>query len=531
MLPGKTYGPQDFISLARHWWWLLIGPPVVGLFAALVVGTHLPNIYRSEMLIQIVPQRVPDSFVTSTITIRTEERVDALFRELTSRTGLERLIRREGLYPEETARLPIEYVVDIMRANLAYAILTGRGRSASAEAFSMSFTYPDPRIAAQVAQRLGSLIVDQNARDRGALVDGTNQFLESQLDSARLNLETQEQRLEQFRVRNSGRLPTQLQANMQAIQSAQLQLQTHVESLARDRDRRLILERMYNDATEQPVPVATAPGAQLSDTDTMASEPALEFARATLARLMLRLTPEHPDIRRTQRLVADLEKQVEAAAAQPLDAAAAPAVPMTREEQARGQRLGQMRLEIENLDRQIAFKESDGERIRGTVREYQDRIEAVPGIESEWLLLVRDYDTSQAMYEDILVKSEASKMAAELERRQIGEQFRVLDQASVPTRPIAPDRLRINGLAAGGGLLLGVGLVALIALSDSTFRTETDIKTAFGLPVLALLPYVESALDRRRRRRRLVLGVTGTSAAIAGGGYVFFAMELWKYVA
>ena len=135
-----------------------------------------------------------------------------------------------------------------------------------------------------------------------------------------------------------------------------------------------------------------------------------------------------------------------------------------------------------------------------------------------------------AIYEDTLVKRELSKMAAELERLQIGEQFRILDPASVPTRPIAPQRLRINGLALGGGLLVGVGLIALIAINDSTFRTQADINKVLGLPVVALLPIIETALDLQRRRFRRLFWVASTSAAVAGGGYVFWAMELWKYV-
>ena len=83
---------------------------------------------------------------------------------------------------------------------------------------------------------------------------------------------------------------------------------------------------------------------------------------------------------------------------------------------------------------------------------YQARIEAVPGLESEWISLSRDYDTLQANYEQLLAKSEDSKVAANLERRQIGEQFRVLDPARVPERPVSPNRIQINGMGAALGL-------------------------------------------------------------------------------
>src|SRR5262245_19453760 len=117
-----------------------------------------------------------------------------------------------------------------------------------AEAFYIRFTYHDAETAARVTERLGSLFIDQNARDRGVLADTTDDFLQTQLDEARKALELQEQRLEQFRERHAGRLPSQLQFNMQAIQNTQMQLQSLVESLARDRDRKLMLERLHNDS-------------------------------------------------------------------------------------------------------------------------------------------------------------------------------------------------------------------------------------------------------------------------------------------
>ena len=129
-----------------------------------------------------------------------------------------------------------------------------------------------------------------------------------------------------------------------------------------------------------------------------------------------------------------------------------------------------MRAEIESLDRQIAFKEGEEQRLRAEIGDYQARLEAVPGIESEWVALTRDYDTLQATYRELLSKSENSKMAASLEQRQIGEQFRILDPPRVPLKPHSPNRIRINlmGTLAGLGLgLLLVGLAGVPRLDDA----------------------------------------------------------------
>ena len=163
--------------------------------------------------------------------------------------------------------------------------------------------------------------------------------------------------------------------------------------------------------------------------------------------------------------------------------------------------------------------------------DYQSRIEAVPGLESEWIALTRDYETLKTAYQQLLSKTEDSKVAADLERRQIGEQFRILDPARIPVRPISPNRRMINGLGAVLGLLLGVGIVAALELRDSSLKTEADVAGLLDVPVIALIPIVETPADLAGRRRRRAFA-SGAAVFVAGvSGYVFWAMKLWKYVA
>ena len=172
--------------------------------------------------------------------------------QVQSRTQLERMISELNLYQKERAVRPMQDVVELMRASMSIETVRPN-RLAPVDAFYLRFKYEEPVMAARVTERLGTLYIDYNSRERGALAHGTNEFLESQLNEAKARLERADLKLQAFRERHSGKLPTQLQSNMQAIQSTQLQRQALVESLARDRDRRLMLERLYNDALAEPV--------------------------------------------------------------------------------------------------------------------------------------------------------------------------------------------------------------------------------------------------------------------------------------
>ena len=529
MLPTKKYGIGDYIGIARRRAWMLVPTTAVCLLAALVYSSGLPNVYEAEMFVQIIPQRVPGNYVESTVTIKTEDRLDALSQQVTSRSQLERIILDLNLYQKERATLPMQDVVEKMRTSVS--IDPQRPRShLPVDSFYLRFKYGDPLMAARVTERLGTLYIDYNARERGALAEAAKDFLVTQLNEAKERLEAQEAKLQAFRERHTGRLPSQLDSNMQAIQSTQMQRQAVVESLARDRDRKLMLERLYNDALAEPLPAAPATQASPDSNavSVMSPQRRLELERATLARLQQRLTEEHPDVKRSKKQVAELEKLVAETPPTPNSPAPATAAP---EEIQRRDRINGMRAELESLDRQIAFKESEERRLSGVIADYQGRIEAVPGVESEWLSLSRDYDTVQQTFKALLLKAESAKSAVELENRQVGEQFRMLDAPRVPARPISPNRLMITAAGLAAGLGLGLALVVGLELRDATFRSSADIEQTLGLPVIALVPELTTAAGRRRLRMQRWL--VGASAAVAlfAGGYVVWAMRLWKFVA
>lgn len=532
MLPNKSYTPAFFLNLLWRKRWHVAVPLVTCTLGALAFSATLEDRFQSDMLIQIIPQRVPDSYVRSTVTIRTEDRLDVVTQQVTSRTQLEQMIRDFDLYPRERARLPLETVVERMRNDIAIELVR-TARNEPVDAFHVRFTYGDPDVATRVTQRLGTLYIDRNARDRGALAEATNDFLKVQLQEAAGRLQEQEAKVARFREQHAGRLPYQLESNMQAIQSAGAQRQALLESMARDRDRKLMLERLYNDAVADASAARTsarlAPEPREGAPSTPTSpEQQLERARAGLAQMQLRLTPEHPDILRAKRTIAELEKAIASQAS--TGTPNAPADPIVTADMNRRERVQQMRAEIESLDRQIEFKETQQQRLNASIDDYQRRIEAVPSVESEWVALTRDYETLQQTYRSLLTKSQEARMAADLEGDNIGEQFRVLDPARVPVRPTGPNRIQINAIGLGLGLAIGLGLIAFFLLRDVSFHSEADVHDVLALPVVAVIPRIDTAADLLTRKRAERLAMVGAALFFAVSGYVFWSMKLWKFV-
>jgi uncharacterized protein involved in exopolysaccharide biosynthesis len=261
----------------------------------------------------------------------------------------------------------------------------------------------------------------------------------------------------------------------------------------------------------------------------------LTIAREQLALMQTRMTAEHPSIIRQKSAIRELEARVAAEEAKAAEARKTggerPVVAISQAEQQRRDRLAQQRSQIESFERQIQFKEQQQGRLEREIAEYQARIAQTPGIESEWIALTRDYQTQQESYKEMLAKRDQSRVAAELERRQIGEQFRVLDPARRPLRPTGVARLMVNAVAMGVGLFIGILLVALLEVRDTSVQRSSDVEEVFQLPVLALVPYLESDDDRRRQRRRFGLQSAIAGVAVIVAGYGFWALQLWKHIA
>jgi polysaccharide chain length determinant protein (PEP-CTERM system associated) len=519
VIAGRTIGARELARALRRHPTRFLAPALVVAAGAAIATARIPDRYQSETLILVVPQRVPETYIQSTVTARIEDRLQTITQQILSRSRLEPLIRTLALYPAERASLPMDDVVERMRRDIDVRLVKG-------DAFRISYTSTDAGAARQVTERLASLFIEENLRDREVLAEGTDQFLEAQLVDARQRLMDQEKKLEAYRRRYSGQLPSQVQANLQIIQNTELRLQALVESLNRDRDRRAVLERLAADIAATPVP-STVAAPVAADGERVPSPPAstteqLETARAALRRLESRLKPTHPDVQYTRRVIGELEAKL-AAERNGAEPAAPPAAPL---DPALERRLAEMRAEMESLDRQIAFKHGEEQRLRQAVTAYEARVEAVPSRESELVDLTRDYNTLQTVYQQLLAKKENSKVAANLERRQIGEQFKVLDPARRPERPVSPNRPLLYALGFVAGLLTAAGLAAVSVFRDASFACDSDVTTVLRLPVVGIVPQVLTSRDRRRRTLRRVI-----TATVFVSGVAALAVLAWRFPA
>ncbi|MPY91432.1 MAG: hypothetical protein GEU99_26430 [Luteitalea sp.] len=519
MIPGRKYSPEDVLAIAWRRRWLIVVPFLMVAVGSALVAYKLPSRWVSTAVISIVPQRVPESYVRSTVTIGPQDRLESIRRGILSRPRLEQIILEFDLYPDQRKARVMDDIVNRMR-NQDVQMAAAKG-----DAFEVSFYAADPQLAQRVAARLAGLFINENIKQRAELAEGSSDFLKNQLQQVKSHLETTERRLEAYRRKYAGQLPDQVQTNMQAVANTQMQLQQVRESINRDRDRRLMVERQMADVTDlQAANLARAdqPGAADQPAAGLPAAERLLQASAELASLERQLKREHPDVIRARRAVSELEEEARSEMRRPVTASVEQ-LPRTPAELGRLNRLRELEAELATIDRNISSKQEEERRLHGVAAEYQSRLDAAPARESELTALMRDYDTVSEQYKELLANSKAAEMSEDLERRRGGEQFRLVEQARVPQRPVSPQRSIIVLLGAVGGLGLGVGMVVLLELHDRSLRTKDDVLAALALPVLAVVPVMTTARERRARRTRALAASAATALL-----FVATAVAVWS---
>jgi succinoglycan biosynthesis transport protein ExoP len=424
----------------------------------------LPKQYRSSALILIESEKVPDSFVPKVATEDTVRRISDIRPEILSRTRLEKVIAETNPYPEIDS---VTRAVDTMRD----AIWVNPSGS---DGFTIEFTHKDPRKAQEVTDRLVTLFIAETVKARGRQVEEAVDFLVTQVNASRAELEKKDEALRRFKEQRMGRLPEQLQTNLATMQMLQRELQAVEESL--------FLAREKRDALARGASRKAGAGAQgLAPADSTE----LDTLRDQLASLRSRYTDAHPDVESLRSRIARAEAR-QARTLSTDDPAAVDATSMI----ARAQ-LQSATQEVQKLE----VRQADLERRIDAVRAH---VEETPRTEQELANLTRDYNKLSDNYTALLSKQLEAQMAGRLEQRWKGDRFRMLDPAHLPERPDSPRPRRILGLGFLLGLLAGLGASLTAEILDPTVRDAEELQALFPCPVLARIPHLPAPPESLR---------------------------------
>jgi len=516
--------PRGFtLDLAAAVWsrrkWLAVLAFAVPMSGASSLVTFLPNVYRSAATVLVEGQQVPETFVHSTVTGALETRLQTISQEILSRSRLEGLIDTFGLYADLRKRVPLESVVERVRADIKLELKSAEKRSEheATVAFTISYQGSDPGTVSLVANTLASFYIEENLKARARQATDTAEFLRVQLEDTKRRLDEQEQRVSEFKRRHLGELPQQMDANLATVEGLYTQLRLNADNQTRAAERRQALSSQLAEAESLPAAAAVAPGRPTAPPET--SEARLARLKEELTRLRTQYSEKYPDVIRLAAEVTAVERDLaEAKSREPKGSeklAAPQAAPLTPY-------VLRLREALSEAETDVKVLKSDEKRLKEGIATYRARVENVPRREQEFRELSRDYETTRELYQSLLKRSEEAQIAESMEQRQKGEQFRVIDPAIPARAPAAPNRIKLLVMALVGSLGAAVGVVLLAEQLDSSFHTVEDLRAFSAVPVLVSIPRITTRTDLRRRQWRMRLATSAafiSLAVIVGIGY------------
>jgi len=469
----------DYGSLIVRYWQLVLTSSLALTFVFILLIGRLPNVYEATTTILVDPQQIPEKYVSPAVTGDPSARLNIITQQVLSRTRLQDIINRLGLYAAERKSLSPEELIARMRGDITIQVKQGSGPELST--FTITFQGKDRFVVAAVANELATSFIHWNVDSREQLVAGTKDFLTSELADAKQNLEEQEDMLRQFKMSHLGETPDQTASNLQAVVGLRTTLQANIDSVNRLEGERLLLVRL-------PESVTTPPKSDvcLSEHSRLLVE--RSKLENTIQQLREQYSDRYPDLIRATARLADINQQL----------AASPSDPV-QQQQADGS-VSATAVRVELLDKELKRLTTEQERIQSQIESYQAKIDAAPLREQQLVQLTRNYDISKQHYQALLDKSFNVDMAADLEQKHKAESFSVIDPAQPAEKPVKPKRRFLIPLATFAAFALSIMFVVAKETINPAVKNEEELKAIIParVQVMALIPRIEVGRDRRR---------------------------------
>jgi len=522
-------------AFERRLWYMAIPFFLISL-GVLLYCILVPRVYKAQTVILVEPQRVPGEYVSSTVTIDLQSRLRTITQQIKSRTRLEKIIRDYNLYPEILASATMTDAVEIFREKIWVTVRGGR------QAFEVSYQGRDPVKVRDVTNTLTNLFIEDNLKLREDQAAGTTMFLDRELQKLQRDLEQRETAIRKFKEEHMGFLPENMSQNHAMMAHLQRQLDSINSTVQKTKDRKILLETQLNSLRRMEGQFSGLPGGEAGLATSPAGESSGQAEAADLAELYSRLKAlrsryrdKHPDVIKTEAMIAKLERQREAEHRKRLmerDMEASGIEPSAADYGAAGvislfsAQIQSLSVKVDLIDGEMETLLQEKGEIEGEIHVYRKRIEEGPKVDQMLGDLRRGYEETKKNYQSLLDKKFKAKMAENLEIAQQGEQFAVLDHAQLPDKPFKPQTriLLILGfcLAVSGGL----GLAVLLEYLDPTFYSTKELESDLQSPVLVSIPVIMTQTDQKRLRFKRV---ASAAALVSMASILLYTLYfLWK---
>jgi polysaccharide biosynthesis transport protein len=515
---SKLANPRDYMALLMRRKWLIVCSFIFFAGFSLLLANIVPSVYVSKSMILYQAREVSPDLVREIANGAMDSRLTAIQETLLSRSNLMKIVREfQGMKESPYHQLGDEKRVERMRDHLLIEFITDKTRisAGSQPIANVRITYREqnPELAQKIASRVTSLFIEKESREREGQVYGTARFLESELSNIRDKIRVSGERLKDLKEQYNNQLPTQLDANLRALDRLQQQKGANMEALDRQTTLQLNLERQLS---ETP---ATLSGAVQS----MTRDPLLDEYLAKerdFKNLEAKATDKHPDVMRMRAELDVLRKELptEVLMHAPSTEGAIQAKTGNPVYQNLMSQLNEVKTEVEIRRREKKLVEDQISRLN-------QQVQNSPQVEQIIMSAERSHAELLKQADDLREKLEQARLSESVEKKQKGAQFVVIDEANIPSEPDSPNRTAIFLYGSAVSLALAFAIAFVADFSTRRVYTGAEAERILDSPILVEIPRLASDLDKRKARKMrtayAALFLIGMGAYVGGLYYLF----------
>jgi polysaccharide chain length determinant protein (PEP-CTERM system associated) len=485
MLGHRTLTPEEYFQILKRRWWIVVIPALILSVIGVGLTFFVPPRFVSQALVLIEQQKVPENIVKTMVTEDLNSRLAAMQEQIQSRARLQPIVEKFNLYGSKG--MGMDARLDAVRKDIKITpIVSEIARTGGLPGFFISFQANDAHTAQQVCAEITSLYISASLSDQEKSAEGTTEFLKSQLDAAKRDLDEQDAKLADFQRTYMGKLPDQESANLSMMTTLTSQLDAVSQSISQ-----LEQNKSYGEAMLAQQ-LRDVPQSEMPRQQPQVEQQELQQLLAQEADLAARYTDSWPELISVRKKIKDLKAEM--AKPDPAPASTAP----------KGQEpidIFKLRQQLKAQDAMIEEKKKAQGQIQAQLRQYQDRVSESPMVQEQFKQINRDHETAMQFYNELQTKMNASKMATDLQKRQQGEQFRLMDAPNLPDGPDYPKRGVFLGGGLGAGIALGMLILVWMEYRDTAVRSEKDLWAFTKLPTLGVISLVSEIAPREPRSR------------------------------
>jgi polysaccharide chain length determinant protein (PEP-CTERM system associated) len=494
-MTGK-FSFQRCIDLVFRYKWYIIIPALFFTVVAVGISMNVPKKYRTRTVILVEPKKVPDNYVRSTVSLDLGQQLSSITPQVMNRQNLQKVIEKYNLHKGRNEPVYMDKLIAMLKRSINISV---EGKTS----FSITCTGREPELIKNITNMLAALFIEENLAIRAKQARQTSDFLEAELVELKKELERQEGDISLFKRRYTGELPSQREANLRMLDSLQIQLQTNDAALRMELDRKSFLEQQMNTL------INNSAGSGIVGLTTQ-----LRALREELTSLKAIYTEKHPDVIAKEMEVENLARKLEEQKRNAGDSS-------QREELIGDPQYRELQNQIAAQELEINGLREEQENLKEQITVYQSRVNSAPRREQELLTLTRDYENTRENYQALLDKKLEAQLAENLEKKQQGEQFRILDPAVKPVRPFSPQKPLYGAVGLFLGLTLGCTIVVVKEFFDHSFHNADELSDYIEYPVLISIPKIITEEELRRQRLKRAVVISTSFILLTGMAAVF----------